>query len=609
MNGDIFHPQAFLADSNVLKSYGWLKPALFGDVSMRYLIRVAISFALLPCASTLAWSSSPAQDSKETGTITGRVTLDGKPAQGVIVMATVSPFDQGGMVERMLKPSGSPKAATDSDGRYRLEGLPVGTHYVTPSAPALVNLGADKLETQVTIIGDATVERIDFSLTRGGVISGKITDNEGHPVIAALVSLKPVGNSYNAGFYSMSRDRMFFSDDRGVYRIFGLPAGRYLVSAGNSDNSPFGPLFTGQSRVKTYYPGVTDEPAARPVEVAAGAEALGVDIKLAVAARGFAVSGRVVDAENRKPVGITMVAYGTRERRDASDTDRDEDDDEDEDDERFGAMSGFTMTNARGEFRLESVAPGSYQATTQSIGELSGATEHYSDPVNFEVRSSNVDNLEIPVHRGASISGVVIVEGSESSEQVATLILKANVGNVQTRSFSSGVGRVAANGSFRIGGLKAGKASISTDLFRPTSSGGQSFALLRIERNGVEQPDGIVVQPNEQITGLRVIVVQANCVIRGHVTVSGGSLPPNSDAYASARPTTSLQSDNHRAFPVDAKGNFAIEGLAPGEFEIEIGYFGPDGVQIGSAKQNVIVVSGIPTEVNLVLDLKAKKRE
>lgn len=578
---------------------------------MRYLIRVAMSFALLVCASSLAWSVTPAQDQKETGTITGRVTLDGKPAQGVIVMATVGGSDQARMVEQMLKPSGSPKTITDSDGRYRLEGVPAGTYYITPSAPALVSLAADKLENYVTVTGDAIIERIDFSLTRGGVISGKITDNEGRPVIAALVSLKPVGNSYSADFYSMSRDRMFFTDDRGIYRLFGLPAGRYLVSAGNSDNSPFGQVFTVPSRGRTYYPGVTDEPSAKPVEVAAGAEALGVDIKLGTTAKGFVVSGRIVDAETRKPAGITMVAYGIKARRDASD----KDDDEDDDDERFGAIGGFTMTNARGEFRFESVAPGSYQTQTESMGELTGGTEYYADPVDFEVRSSNLDNLEISVHRGASISGVVVFENAESSElreHIATLILKANVSNAQTGSSSSGLGRVAADGSFRIGGLKAGKASISQGgRVETTSFGQQKSSILRIERNGVEQPDGIVLRPNEQITGVRVIVIKANCVIRGHVTLQGGSLPSKSVSFASAR-STSAQSDDHQEFPVDAKGNFVIEGLAPGDYEVEIKCFATDVIeakQLGSAKQNVTVVSGIPAEVNLVLDLTATKRD
>ena len=583
---------------------------------MRYLIRKAMTFALLLCASSLVLSASPAQDLKETGTITGRVTLDGKPAQGVIVMARLPPSDQASMFERMLKPSAAPKAVTASDGRYRIEGLPAGKYDITPSAPALVILG-DKMETQVIVPGNATVERIDFSLTRGGVISGKITDNEGRPVIAAPVSLKPVDTSYSASFYSMAGNRMFFTDDRGVYRVFGLPAGRYLVSAGNNDNSLFGQLSGGPSQVRTYYPGVTDEPSAKPVEVAAGAEALGVDIKLGVSTKGFVVSGRVVEAETRKPVGITMVAYAAKTHRNPSDKDDDDggDDEDDEDDERFGSMSGFTMTNARGEFRFESVAPGSYRTITESIAGLSGTTEHYADPLDFEVRSSNLDSLEISVHRGASISGVVFVENAGSSElreQVATLILKANASDPQSGSFLSGAGRVAADGSFRISGLKAGKASISTSEFNPASIGAQQFSVIRIERNGVEQHDGIVVQPNEQITGVRVVVILADCLIRGRVTVQGGPLPPGWQTYVFARSTTSPQDGNYPSFPVDSRGDFVIEGLTPGDYEVEARCFPLDGIQekqTGSARQIVTVVSGIPAEVSLVVDLTTTKRD
>jgi hypothetical protein len=568
---------------------------------MPYLIRVAMSLALLLCASSLAWSYPPAQDPKETGTITGRVMLDGRPSHGVIVMAI---SDQARTGERLLKPSGFLKAATDSDGRYRLEGLPAGTHHVTPFAPTLVNLGADKQETQVTITGGATVERIDFSLTRGGVITGKITDNEGRPVIAALVSLKPLDNNYPADFYSVSRDRMLFTDDRGVYRIFGLPAGRYLVSAGNSDNSPFGQIFAGQSKVRTYYPGVTDEPMARPVEVAAGAEAPGVDIKLGVAPRGFVVSGRVVYAETRKPVGNSMVAYGTKALRDSSG----KDDEEDHDDEGLGGVSGFTATNARGEFRLESVAPGSYRVRTLSMAELSGATEYYADPVDFEVRSSNLDNLEIPVYRGASISGVVVLENSasvEAREQIAQLRIAAEV--VDKQSSSRGSTIVAADGSFRIGGLRGGKARIGTEL---TSS--QKLSLLRIERDGVDQHDGLLVQPNEQITRVRLVMVEANCVIRGHITPQGGSLPAGSVTSAIARATSGLRSHSQWTGQVDEKGDFVIENLPPGSYEVwALNYVASSEArkQSTSGKQTVSVVSGISAEVNIVLDVTATERD
>jgi protocatechuate 3,4-dioxygenase beta subunit len=276
---------------------------------MRYLTHVAMFFVLLPGSTSLAWSAPRAQDPKETGTITGRVTLDGKPAQGAIVMATPSVSDPTKMMERILNATAFPKATTDPDGRYRLEGVPAGTYSVAPSAPTLVSPDPASRNKEVIVGGDATVERIDFSLTRGGVISGKITDSEGRPVIATKISLRPVGNAESSAYYEVFReDRMFLTDDRGIYRIFGLSPGHYLVSAGDSDNSPFELLFTGPRKVKTYYPGVTEEARAKGVELTAGAEALGVDIKLALPAKGFVVSGRVVDAETRKPVADTMVS-------------------------------------------------------------------------------------------------------------------------------------------------------------------------------------------------------------------------------------------------------------------------------------------------------------
>lgn len=588
---------------------------------MRYLTR-AMFLALLLGASSLAWSAPRAQEPKETGTITGRVTLDGKPAQGVIVMATPSVSDPSKVVERMLNATASPKTTTDSDGRYRLEDVRAGTYNIATSAPTLVSADGTGREKEVTVAGDATVERIDFSLTRGGVISGKITDSEGRPVIATLISLKPVGEADSTGLYSMLRDRMFFTDDRGVYRIFGLSRGQYLVSAGDSDTSPFGQLFSGQRRAKTYYPGVTEEAKAKSIELAAGAEALGVDIKLGLPAKGFVVSGRVIVAETRKPVANTMVAYGPAAQRNVSNTaisnkdDGDDDDDDDDDEnENVGEMRGFTITNARGEFRLESVSSGSYQARLNLLNEIIGGSEYYADPVDFEVRSSNLDNLEIAVHRGASINGVAFIENADSPEareQVGQLVLRASVTDVQTRSSSSGAGKVAPDGTFRIGGLKPGKARISPASLSPGSLGSQRFALLRIERNGVEQHDGVVVQPNEQITGVRVIVVQSNCVIRGHVALLGGSLPKGTAMLAFARSVNSPQSDSQSSSTIDANGNFVIEGVAPGTVEVEVVcYVNPAGGEKGmvSAKQTVMVVSGLPADVSLVLDLSAKERD
>jgi protocatechuate 3,4-dioxygenase beta subunit len=439
----------------------------------------------------------------------------------------------------------------------------------------------------VSVAGGATADGVDFSLSRGGVITGKITDSEGNPLIGEEISLKGADPSKSGATSSSADQRMYSTDDRGVYRIFGIRPGRYIVSSGTSHNPMFGLLLKRSKRVQTYYPGVTDEARAKFVEVTAGSEASGVDIKLGGADKGFTVSGRVVDAETGKPIADAMVAYSPGAPQARPDDSQHED--------FSGVPGGMTTTNARGEFRLESLAPGNYKALVESMGILTGAGGFYSDPLNFEVQSANVEKLEIKVHLGAGISGVVVVENTDAAEafnQLVPFMLYATVSDGQ-----GSAARVAADSSFRISGLKPGRVKIG-----PMPYGAQKFSLLRVERDGVEQPDGIEIQANEQITGVRVIMIPANCVIRGHVTIVGVTL--DSSIWVSARPLNGNLNTNEGS-RVDTKGDFVIENIGPGEYEVEVSTSVPGaGVKRKvSARQTVTVTSGVPAEAALVLNL------
>lgn len=571
---------------------------------MRCLARIAIILALMFGTESLTRSPSLAQDSKETGTVTGRVLLDGKPAQGVIVIATPSVSDPTKMVEQMLKPSTLPKAVTDSDGRYRFEAVPAGKYSIALSAPTLVSADPEA-HNLVTVSEGATIEDINFSLSRGGVITGKVTDSDERPVIAEEISLKR-GESAKPGDSDSSEEgRMYFTDDRGIYRIFGLAPGQYIVSTGKSSN-PMASLLTKRPRrVQTFYPGVTDEAKAKPVEVLAGAEASGIDIKLGLADKGFAVKGRVLAAETGAPIANAMVVCIARTSQ--AKPDQGPGDGPAVIPDGFSSTNetgGITTTDAKGEFRLESVSPGNYRIQVQSMGTLTSASEFYADPVNFDVQSANVDKLEIKVHFGASISGVVAVENSDGATaaiDVSSPLLLMAMSDARTGPNSPRIGRVAVDGTFRIGGLKAGKINIQTVPY-----GVQKYSIVRLERNGAEQPDGIDIQANEQITGVRVVVVQANCVINGRVLIQGGTLPPESEISVWARPLNGRLNESQRSLSVDVKGNFVIENLAPGDYEVEVtaNVQGPGGSRRPSAKQSVTLTRGVPAEVTLTLDLK-----
>jgi protocatechuate 3,4-dioxygenase beta subunit len=558
---------------------------------MRSLTRLAIALAVLLSIQSLARPGSFAQEAKANGTIIGRVTVDGKPAQGVTVMAVRLLSNNA---DGWLNLSASIKASTDSDGRYRLEGVPTGKYKVAPFAPEVVG-SDDDTSKEATVAEGATAEPVDFSLLRSGVITGKVTDSEGRPVLLAHIRLEASGKEVH---YSASNFRMYFTDDRGIYRIFGLRPGHYLVQAGTQYDDYFHPIPRRIGKVWTYYPGVTDEAKAKPVEVTAGSEASGVDIKFDAPDKVFTASGRVIDAETGAPIADAYVQLSAKGP---------------------SFPDSNSTPNARGEFRFESLGPGAYEVESQSAR---GDRTFYTDPVSFEVGSANVDKLDLKAHTGASISGIVVVEntdGAAALDSLAFIDLQASVTDAQMKPYSSRYAGVASDGSFRMGGFKAGKAKIGADSdgAQKFAVGDQHFAVRRVERNGVEQPDGIDIQPNEQITGVRVIIVRADCVIRGHVTIQGEPLPIEKTMrrpmtlWAVARSPNVPGSYRDPNCVVDAQGNFVIENLVPGYYEVEatLGLFIPPAdygksllaKYITSTKQAVTVSSKSPAEVELVL--------
>lgn len=567
-----------------------------------------------------ALQSVSAQTEKERGSISGQVKVDGKPARDITVIANPSFTDPSKLVESMLNKSASLKATTDSDGRYKFEDVPVGKYRLVPFAPLLVSASME-YGSEVTVTADSKTEGIDFSLLPGGVVTGKVTDSEGRPVIGEKISLKAVKDptqpaldarlqtTAGASIDSMMNDvmgsgRMYTTDDRGIYRIFGLRPGRYLVSAGG-ESDVFATMFKlRQKRVKTFYPGVTEEAQAKQVEVKAGSEATGIDIQFSLAEAGFAVSGRVMDAEKGTPIANAMVAFSKAPGIPKGKSDSEESGTEVGEMRIEGlARTGFTTTNDKGEFRFESVAPGSYKLEVTQIGAMTGTgtSEFYGDPISFEVRGANVDRLEVKMHRGASISGVVVVEDEAQNglQSFGLISVSALVMDSQTNSHSMGAGVVGEDGTFRIGGLKAGKAMI-----RPFSMTLKDVVLARIERNGVElQGGGIDIQPNEQITGVRVVLTSPNCVIRGHVTIQGGSLPPGGHLTVVARPMHGGVVDS--SGEVDAKGDFVIDALAPATYEVEASVFmqAREGMRSVSAKQTVTTSKSGSAYVELLLDL------
>src|SRR5260370_1612072 len=156
---------------------------------MRLPVPLTIISALsLCCALFCQRANSQTEPAKKTpdATVSGKVTIKGKPASGVVVGLRVS---QPAQFDSTFK------ATTDQDGKYRVTGVPSGSYQVAPVAPAFVISDVNKSWGQSLIITEGdNVEGIDFDLVRGGVITGKVVDADGHPIVEERINLLSAEN-------------------------------------------------------------------------------------------------------------------------------------------------------------------------------------------------------------------------------------------------------------------------------------------------------------------------------------------------------------------------------------------------------------------------------
>ena len=425
---------------------------------------------------------------------------------------------------------------------------------------------------------------------RGGVITGRITDLEGHPIIGERVNILAKGDSGKSPI-SFLPTRKNQTDDRGIYRIYGLGPGSYRVSVGQAAAGGSGVNIMGMGGsqyAKTFYPGVTEESKATLIEINEGTEATNIDITLGKSDRGFSVSGRVVDAESGKPIASSYIGYSSVNAAN----------------QQLGAMNfAGIQTDANGKFRLEGIQPGHYAAFMIAIGQENSS---YSDPAPFDVSDGDVTGIEIKVRRGATIEGIAVIENNTDPAAAALLqsvsLIAYTSDEKSTTAPSYSRGSINADGNFRFAGLAPGKVRINMMVFAAPKKGVQ---LVRTEVGGVEQTEGIEVTAGAHITGVRLVFAYGTGKIRGEVKFEGGALPEGTPLALSLRALAG-DAKASRSIEVDARGHFFAEDVPPGTHELtlkpraDLPAFEP-------VTRTVTVANGTETQVIIIVNLAAKK--
>jgi hypothetical protein len=554
----------------------------------------ALTAAVVLALATTVLSRPPLQNVQSknpVGSISGRVTNDDRPARGVTVLLV----RDGASIERPTA-----KSVTDHEGNFHIKGVAAGSYFVQAFAPALTVMSDNVFGRQgkpINLLEGEAAEGIEISLKPGGVITGQVTDSDGQPLIQESVWLFSVNSSGQQPTRQpiyLPYNFMFSTDDRGVYRLFGLPPGRYVVGVGVDTTRPNARIHVGNTFYPlTYHPDVTEDAKATIIDVAAGSEASGVDIVLGRKSTGYSVSGRIVDAVSGKAIVGMAYGYGAR-------------------DSQSGRLNSNTFTssttNSRGEFRLEGVTQGNYAA----FASPSNDSGLYSDVGSFTVSDSDIAGVVVKVHAGSSIVGNVIIEGAEGlpgAPRLSEVRVNVSSGSLNVAPKSSLLS-IDPDGSFRANGLPRGIANFF--VIYPIPKG---LALLRIERDGVEQKNGIEVGSGEEITGVKVIFAYGTGSIRGQVRVEGGDISQATLMFINIVRAGTNQT-RMRTPPVDSRGRFIIEGVQPGEYELSLVFqtksatpdAGGPATIAKHVKQTVTVTNGIESQVTMLVDLSANNR-
>lgn len=502
-----------------------------------------------------------------TGSITGRVLGDdGRPipnAAIVILPLTATSVPTGEM--------------TDADGKFQLKEVRPGAYRLEAISPGYVMLrdaGAELGTQRFYRVG----ENVNLTMVKGGVITGTVTNADGEPVVGASVRvirvLKP-SERRNMNFYY---GRYKLTDDRGVYRLYGLEPGAYVIVVGGGAQT-FGNLNAFEGDAPTYYPSATRDTAAE-LTVHAGEELTGIDVRYR-GERGHTVSGFVSGNSSGNSSDYSARSSGVSVSlfQAASETT-----------ESSVYLEGRDGKNA---FAMSGIADGEY--TLVAVRGLGNTGETMRATRKISVRGGDVTGLELKLEPLGALGGKVILEppppkavcanrrNSAIEEVVITARLAVKEKDDENVLFSF-FRRVAVTpddkGEFKLLSLRSGGYQLDIQLpdedwyVRSIALPGAAATVAGAGKTAAQsksaQPGAFTLKTGERISGLTVTIGQGAAGLRGRVSLpaaEGAALPAGLRVHlVPVEPERAADVLRYTEAAVEREGEFAVSGIAPGHY-------------------------------------------
>lgn len=459
---------------------------------------------------------------------------------------------------------GGRSSLTNEEGRFVFVGLPAGRFTLTVSKPGFASMayGAKKPGRQGTPIQLAdgqVLANLNLSLPRGGVITGVVVDEYGEP--SPNTPVRAYRYVLQNGERALQSAGQSQTDDRGIYRIFQLLPGDYLVSAvpRNTGVGMLGPQLQAQI-----------QPLLDQVQAAGGANALigavgaaGGFAELLGGGRGQQLAERVqqlqqqLEQQPEQPTGYAPVYYpGTTTPSQAA---------------RIPVAAGEERTGV--DFQLQLVP------TARVQGRVVGSDLSVSPNIQVVLQMARQQDVADVPGLGTSMARVS-TDGTFTFQNVTPgdyrLIVRAPVRQPDATSAqdpSAAQGVAAGRGGRGLGGRGGPMAQVTQVLWASTdvSVSGRDVSDLTL-----------TLQPGMTISG-RLAFDAATAQPPSDLTTARLNLVP-SDGQSVMGPLPEQ---------VDASGNFTITGVVPGRYTLRANLTGAGrgGARFGGAAAAAPVAS------------------
>jgi protocatechuate 3,4-dioxygenase beta subunit len=492
-----------------------------------------------------------------SGMITGTVTdsTTGLPIEGLWIYA-----DNYDDEEAMFS-----DALTDSQGVYRMTGLPPGDYRLDASCEDTelnyshiwYNGQTNRnLADRVTLPGTQTVSGIDFVLGPGGSVSGTVTDEQENPIEG--IEMGASAYEGEGGWYGEDE-----TDSNGFYEIRGLSTGTYKIEACSSCGD-------GDLPYANEYYDDADWKDASPVSVTVGQNTTGIDFVLAA---GTSISGTVTgwDANIESYVPIEDAELSAENLT-------------------TGSCCGWAQTESDGTYTMSGITAGSYRVRASAAG---FSQEYYPDSVDWggsQPVAVTVDtpatDIDFQLDLGGQISGTIL--DSETGLPITENVW-VNAQPTTGEPWGTGTNQIEEDGSYTITGLPSGTYKVCTQIT------GYDQELYD------EQIDWMLATPVTVVVGQTTSGINFTPTrerggrLIGFVTLPNGT--PVSNCWVNAN---GMENMRWKGDDTEPNGFFTITGITAGQWRLRANPpMGQDYLNYSESEEMTVTMPQGVNEVNV----------